>query len=102
MSGRAVLIAAAALAVAAVTGCSAGPPYHRNPADAAACRAYATAVVQDTPLANIDAIGAGANARSGDLGNLIVTAFQRYGSQVAPVDWCNAHGYPEHPDGLGA
>jgi hypothetical protein len=87
---------------AVLTACSVGPPYHRNASDAAACRAYATAVVQDTPLANIDAISAGAYATSQDLGNLITTAFQRYGSQVAPVDWCNAHGYPEHPLGLGA
>lgn len=101
MTGKTALIAAA-LAAMAVTACSASPPYHRNPSDAAACRAYATAIVQDTPVADIDAIGAGANAASGDLGDLIVTAFQRYGSQVAPVDWCNAHGYPEHPNGLGA
>lgn len=102
MTGKLPAALAALTAVAAVTACSSGPPYQRNPADAAACRAYATAVVAGTPLANIDAIGAGANARSQDLGNLIVTAFARYGSQVAPVDWCNAHGYPEHPGGLGA
>jgi hypothetical protein len=100
---RAALAAPLVLAAAlTVTSCSASDPYQRNAADAAACRAYATAVVQGTPLANIDAISAAAYAESGEIDSLIITSFQRYGSEVAPVDWCNAHGYPEHPLGLGA
>ena len=97
--GKTVLAAAAmiscivAVAVAATTTYH-PVPYHRNAADRAACYAYKTAAETDDPLANINAIGAGANARSGDLGNLITGAMQRYGDPATVIAWCDQHGYP--------
>ena len=98
-AGKTVLIAAAmisfivAVAVAATTTYH-PVPYHRNAADRAACHAYKTAVEQGTALANVDAIGAAATARSGDLGNLITGAMQRYGDPATVIGWCDQHGYP--------
>jgi hypothetical protein len=95
---KATLLIAALLAgtaALAVAGYSPGTPYHRNPVDRAACVAYETAEQQDTPTANIDAIGA--TTQSGELADLIVAAFQRYGNRVAPSAWCAAHGYPADP-----